>query len=28
VSGNSRARAPFLEVAGMFASTVIVAVGR
>lgn len=28
VSGSSRARAPFLEVAGMFASTVIVAVGR
>lgn len=28
VSGSSRARAPFLEVAGMFASTVIMAVGR
>ncbi len=28
VSGNSRARAPFLEVAGMFAATVTVAVGR
>lgn len=28
VSGSSRARAPFLEVAGMFASTVVMAVGR